>query len=316
MPILYSVISRGTTVLAKFAECVGNFAEVTEHIIGRIGVHNHKMTYTHGDYLIHYNCENKLVYMCITDNEFEQSRAFLFLADVKQKFIQTYGLQVATAIAYSMNTEFSKILAQQMVYFSQSREVDTISRVHGQIDELKDIMVKNIDSLRDRGEKLELLVNKTENLSNNVRCHQVSWEMLPYLLFLQSVAFRKASRNLARQMFWKNIRIYVVVGLVITFIVYVIRLEWLSVRVYRSRLHIYVRNDAASAWAHRSEHSIIPNAKPLPIVLGIGLIHIHFQIETSTELQGVHRILQAGVKISHRRKVHQHKTGGIGEGAL
>ncbi|TMW44974.1 hypothetical protein DOY81_009943 [Sarcophaga bullata] len=73
-----------------------------------------------------------------------------------------------------------------MTFFSQSNEVDVISKVHGQIDELKDIMVKNIDNLRDRGEKLELLVNKTENLSNN------------------SVAFRKASRNLARQMFWKN----------------------------------------------------------------------------------------------------------------
>jgi len=71
------------------------------------------------------------------------------LADVKQKFIQTYGLQVATAIAYSMNTEFSKILADQMNYFSQSREVDTISRVHGQIDELKDIMVKNIGEKKD-----------------------------------------------------------------------------------------------------------------------------------------------------------------------
>ncbi|ALC42426.1 CG1599 [Drosophila busckii] len=204
MPILYSVIARGTTVLAKFAECVGNFGEVTEQIIGRIGVHNHKMTYTHGDFLIHYTCENKLIYMCITDNEFERSRAFLFLADIKQKFIQTYGLQVATAIAYAMNTEFSKVLSQQMVYFSQSREVDSITRVSGQIDELKDIMIKNIDSLRDRGEKLELLVNKTENLSNN------------------SVAFRKASRNLARQMFWKNIRVYVVVGLVIIFIIYVI----------------------------------------------------------------------------------------------
>ncbi|XP_032590321.1 vesicle-associated membrane protein 7 [Drosophila grimshawi] len=65
-------------------------------------------------------------------------------------------------------------------------------------------MVKNIDSLRDRGEKLELLVNKTENLSNN------------------SVAFRKASRNLARQMFWKNMRVYFIVGLVILFIIYVI----------------------------------------------------------------------------------------------
>ncbi|XP_034106173.1 vesicle-associated membrane protein 7 [Drosophila albomicans] len=204
MPILYSVIARGTTVLAKFAECVGNFAEVTEQIISRIEVRNHKMTYSHGDYLIHYTCENRLIYMCITDNEFERSRAFLFLADIKQKFIQTYGLQVATAIGYAMNTEFSKIMSQQMVHFSQSLEVDNISHVHGQIDELKDIMIKNIDSLRDRGEKLELLVNRTENLSNN------------------SVAFRKASRNLARQMFWKNIRIYVVVGLVIIFIIYVI----------------------------------------------------------------------------------------------
>lgn len=100
--------------------------------------------------------------------EFERSRAFLFLADIKQKFIHTYGLQVATAIAYAMNTEFSKVLSQQMVYYSQSREVDTISQVHGQIDELKNIVIKNIDSIRDRGEKLELLVNKTENLSNNV----------------------------------------------------------------------------------------------------------------------------------------------------
>ncbi|EDW04564.1 GH23283 [Drosophila grimshawi] len=144
MPILYSVIARDTTVLAKFAECVGNFAEVTEQIMSRIGVQNHKMTYTHGDYLIHYTCENRLIYMCITDNEFDRSRAFLYLADIKQKFIQTYGLQVATAIAYAMNTEFSKVLSQQMVYFSQSREVDTISRVNGQIDELKDIMIKNI----------------------------------------------------------------------------------------------------------------------------------------------------------------------------
>ncbi|KAH8299730.1 hypothetical protein KR044_005057 [Drosophila immigrans] len=204
MPILYSVIARGSTVLAKFAECVGNFAEVTEQIMVKIGVHNHKMTYSHGDYLIHYTCENRLIYMCITDNEFERSRAFLYLADIKQKFIHTYGLQVATAIAYAMNTEFSKIMCQRMVYFSQSPEVENISRVHGEIDELKNIMIKNIDSLRDRGEKLELLVNRTENLSNN------------------SVAFRKASRNLARQMFWKNIRIYVVVGLVIIFIIYVI----------------------------------------------------------------------------------------------
>lgn len=68
MPILYSVISRGTTILTKYAECVGNFAEVTEQIIMKIPVQNHKLTYSHGNYLIHYVIEDKIVYMCITDD--------------------------------------------------------------------------------------------------------------------------------------------------------------------------------------------------------------------------------------------------------
>lgn len=64
MPILYSVISRGPIVLAKNAECVGNFAEVTEQIIKNIPSHNHKLTYAHGSYLIHFISEDRIIYMC------------------------------------------------------------------------------------------------------------------------------------------------------------------------------------------------------------------------------------------------------------
>lgn len=77
MPILYSVITRGPTVLAKYAECVGNFAEVTEQIIPKIKLDDHKLTYSHGNYLIHYICENRIIYMCITD---DVSRGLFLLA--------------------------------------------------------------------------------------------------------------------------------------------------------------------------------------------------------------------------------------------
>jgi len=204
MPILYSVIARETTVLAKFAECVGNFAEVTEKILSKIQPTDHKYTYIYGNYRIHYICEKKIIYMCIADDDFEVVRAFLFLFDIKKKFISTFGLQIATAIAYAMNTEFSKVLAQQMSYFSHTNEIDNISRIHGQIDEIQDIMVKNIDSLKDRGERLELLVNKTENLRDN------------------TVTFRKTTRNLARVMFWKNFRMYIIVTCILIFVLYVI----------------------------------------------------------------------------------------------
>lgn len=68
MPILYSVVSRGSTVLAKHACCAGNFPEVTEQIILRIPPHDEKLTYSHGSYLFHYICENQVIYMCVTDD--------------------------------------------------------------------------------------------------------------------------------------------------------------------------------------------------------------------------------------------------------
>jgi vesicle-associated membrane protein 7 len=52
MPLLYSVVARGTTILAKFAACAGNFAEVTEQILARIPPENSKLTYTQGRYMI------------------------------------------------------------------------------------------------------------------------------------------------------------------------------------------------------------------------------------------------------------------------
>lgn len=162
MPILYSVISRGTTVLVRYASCAGNFAEVTEQIIGKIPPHDDKLTYSHGNYLFHYICEGHLIYMCITDDvlwhgsmqvhfivwrlfqEFERSRAFLFLNEIKRRFKSSYGEATDNAIAYAMNSEFARVLANEMKHYSDSHDVDTISRVHGELDELKNIMVKNI----------------------------------------------------------------------------------------------------------------------------------------------------------------------------
>lgn len=46
-----------------------------------------------------------------------------------------------------MNGEFSRVLATEMKHYSDSRDLETISRVHGELDELKDIMVKNIGKL-------------------------------------------------------------------------------------------------------------------------------------------------------------------------
>ncbi|RLU24168.1 hypothetical protein DMN91_004378, partial [Ooceraea biroi] len=177
MPILYSVVARGTIILAKHAACVGNFEEVTAKILAKIPPDNDKLTYSQGPYLFHYICEDRLIYMCITDDDFQRSRAFLYLNEIKRRFLAVYGPGAQTAVAYAMNTEFARVLANEMKHYSESKDLDRLSQVHGELDELKDIM---------------------------------------------SVTFRKTSRNLARSLFWKNVKIYVIVAAILILMIYVI----------------------------------------------------------------------------------------------
>ncbi|KAL3879032.1 hypothetical protein ACJMK2_031346 [Sinanodonta woodiana] len=205
MPILYSVIARGTTVLAKYASCAGNFTEVSEQILAKIPSENSKLTYSHGSYLFHYICEDRIIYLCITDDDFERAKAFLYLNEIKKKFSTQYGVRAQTALPYAMNSEFSRVQASQMKYFSESGgNPDQLEKVKGQVDELKGIMVRNIDQIADRGERLELLIDKTDDLSSN------------------AVSFKKTSRNLARSMWWKNIKITIIIVVVVIVILYFI----------------------------------------------------------------------------------------------
>lgn len=47
--------------------------------------------------------------------DFERSRAFNFLNEIKKRFQTTYGSRAQTALPYAMNSEFSSLLAAQMV---------------------------------------------------------------------------------------------------------------------------------------------------------------------------------------------------------
>lgn len=47
--------------------------------------------------------------------DFERSRAFTFLNEIKKRFQTTYGSRAQTALPYAMNSEFSSVLAAQLV---------------------------------------------------------------------------------------------------------------------------------------------------------------------------------------------------------
>ena len=81
---------------------------------------------------------------------------------------------------------------------------DAIGNVKREIDDVRGIMTKNIESLMARGERLDLLVDKTDRLGGSAR------------------EFRVRSRGLKRQMWWKNIKLMALLALVVFLIILVI----------------------------------------------------------------------------------------------
>lgn len=81
---------------------------------------------------------------------------------------------------------------------------DKVERVRDEVARVKDIMVTNIEALLERGERLDLLVDKTEQLSSN------------------AVTFKQASRTLARRMWWQNFKVWIVIAIVVLVLIYII----------------------------------------------------------------------------------------------
>ncbi|KAJ9543487.1 hypothetical protein OSB04_023194 [Centaurea solstitialis] len=93
-----------------------------------------------------------------------------FLERVKEDFTKKYGGgKAATAVANSLSKEFGPKLKEQMQYcVDHPEEISKLAKVKAQVSEVKGVMMENIEKVLDRGEKIELLVDKTENLRSQV----------------------------------------------------------------------------------------------------------------------------------------------------
>ncbi|KAJ7556455.1 hypothetical protein O6H91_05G084900 [Diphasiastrum complanatum] len=136
MAILYALVARGTVVLAEFSAASGNASTIARRILEKLppGGDN-RVSYSQDRHIFHIMKADGLTFLCMAADTFGRRIPFAFLEDVHLRFLKTYGRVAQTALAYAMNDEFSRVLHQQMEYFSSNPNADTINRMKGEINE-------------------------------------------------------------------------------------------------------------------------------------------------------------------------------------
>lgn len=78
-----------------------------------------------------------------------------------------------------------------MQYYNQNPDADSIGRIKGDLEDVKGNMIENIEKVLDRGEKIDILLDKSDVLKDD------------------AVTFMRKSVALKRSMWWKNVKMMV-----------------------------------------------------------------------------------------------------------
>lgn len=221
-PLLYACIAHHTTILSESTtNASSNASSLASLILPKI---NHttpqKLTYTHGSNYIHYiasapseypssqSSAGGLTFLCVAQESLGRRIPFGFLVEIKKQFLSTYppeSTDFASLPAYGC-AAFNSTLKQLMVSHGTTEEGqnDAIRNVQREMDGVREIMTENIERVLERGERIDLLVDKTDRLGGSAR------------------DFRVRSRGLRRRMWWKNVRLMALLVVVVIFLIYLL----------------------------------------------------------------------------------------------
>lgn len=150
---------------------------------------NTRFTYTADGHTFNYVVENGFTYLVVADSELGRHVPFACLDRIKSEFTRDHASEAQDAIAHSLNKSFAPRLKEHLEFCSANPEaVSKVSAVQQQVSQVKEIMMDNIEKVLDRGEKIEVLVDKTEALR------------------FQADNFHKQGRALRNRMWWNNLK--------------------------------------------------------------------------------------------------------------
>lgn len=164
-----------------------------------------QVTFTCDGHTFNFLQDGEYTYLVVADEAYGRGVPFRFLESVKNDFTGAWGTKALTAAAYSLNTAYGRKLKELMDFYEKNPErFDKVAAVQKQVDEVKNVMIENIEKVLDRGEKIELLVDKTQSLRNSAD------------------TFHRQGKQLRRQMWLNNLKMKLLIFFIIAFLGFVI----------------------------------------------------------------------------------------------
>ncbi|KAI5083500.1 hypothetical protein GOP47_0003243 [Adiantum capillus-veneris] len=115
------------------------------------------------EYMVHAYNRNGLCGVAFVDAQYPMRSAFSVVSKVLDEYERVFGNSWLTVAADK--AESWPFLNEALVKYQDPTEADKLLKIQRELDETKHILHRTIDSVLERGEKLDSLVEKSSDLS-------------------------------------------------------------------------------------------------------------------------------------------------------
>ncbi|ESL08988.1 vesicle-associated membrane protein (VAMP) [Trypanosoma rangeli SC58] len=191
MVIISSFVAFQRVVLAE-DHVTSRMRPVIDAMLERLPRHDAKVSYQYEADVYHFLVENEVVYCCISGNEYQNRTVFGFLMQVRDLFKTHFA---GSASRYPRSSEltpavcgkFCTTLATLTRTFNVNPQADKIGKINEQLDSTKEVMLENLDRLIDRGDRIESLCDKTEQLRDEAQGFHSNARALKRIILLRNI---------------------------------------------------------------------------------------------------------------------------------
>jgi len=227
MPVLLSMITTGRRVLVEhfdgtFANCApGNLEAIAKKVLAKTdaAAHQPRLSCAVDSYMVHYISMDGFVYLTTTNREMSKGVVFAFLENLQRRYHPTHCAMVREHLEgcrfqgmfppgnqlpeqWKVAMEAKPVLEalmssvnQTITHDKRGLEDHKTQQAHRAIDEVKHVMMENIEKVIDRGEKMDSLLDKSADLATS------------------SGSFKRSSKRLADELWWNNMKYYAMLAL-------------------------------------------------------------------------------------------------------
>uniref|UniRef100_A0A060T670 Synaptobrevin homolog YKT6 n=1 Tax=Blastobotrys adeninivorans TaxID=409370 RepID=A0A060T670_BLAAD len=209
--VLYTLVADGRDVVLEWADEQSTPAdkELALVVLDRMSQDGEsKQSYIHEMRTVHHlsragsdRFPNGFVCIAVCDSSTERKIAFTYLLSVEKEVASTSASELLLGDGVKKRI-VGKI--PELASRAESGEGDAGVQARKELEQVKHIMVENIERVLERGERINLLVSKTDRMNTN------------------SAQFRKRTVVVRRKMWWQNVKMATLFVVILIAVMYLV----------------------------------------------------------------------------------------------